>query len=285
MSIQRIESEDEQSRQLPPSMVERMSLILDAFDSTTSRLTLEQVSRATHLPRSTTHRILDQLVKLDWLAHTSFGYSLGRRALCLGGGAKVDGELRAAAAPYLHDLQVRTGLVAHLASLDDGEVCYLDKIGGRFAGAVPSRVGGRAPAHCTALGKAMLAWLDPEEVERLLAGGLNRFTGRTIGDVSTLHNELHRIRMRNGIAFESGESFPSIACVAAAVRGPEGPLGAISLVGDLAAPVERIAPLVLSAARAVSNELFPSVGSRRHASTRVACDVAQRSWPANALIS
>lgn len=258
MSTQQIESVDEQSQQLPPSMVERMSLILDAFDSTTSRLTLEQVSRATHLPRSTTHRILDQLVKLDWLAHTAFGYSLGRRALCLGGGDKVDGELRAAAAPHLHDLQVRTGMVAHLASLDGGEVCYLDKIGGRFAGTVPSRVGGRAPAHCTALGKAMLAWLDPEEVESLLVGGLNRFTGRTIGDVSTLHHELHRIRMRNGIAFETGESFPSIACVAAAVRGPEGPLGAISLVGDLTAPVERIAPLVLNAARAVSEDLFPS---------------------------
>jgi DNA-binding IclR family transcriptional regulator len=275
MTALQMEPVDESPRQLPPSMVERMSLILDAFASPTTRLTLEQVARATHLPRSTSHRILDQLVKLDWLAHTAFGYSLGRRALGLGGGDKVDDELRAAAAPYLHDLQVRTGMVAHLATLDEAEVCYLDKIGGRFAGVVPSRVGGRAPAYCTALGKSMLAWLEPEEVDRLLAGGLNRFTGRTIGDLGMLHQELHRIRMRNGLAFESGESFPAIACVAAAVRGPEGPLGAISLVGDLTAPIERLAPLVLNAARAVSEELFPGPAAQgAGAGTRAAENAA-----------
>ena len=261
MTAQRMESVDESTRQLPPSMVERMSLILDAFDSPTTRLTLGQVARATHLPRSTTHRILDQLVKLDWLAQTPFGYSLGRRALGLGGGDRLDNELRAAAAPHLHDLVLRSGMVGHLATLDEAETCYLDKIGGRFAGAVPSRVGGRAPAHCTALGKSMLAWLEPEEVDRLLTDDLDRFTGRTIGDLGALHQELHRIRMRSGLAYESGESFPEIACVAAAVRGPEGPLGAISLVGDLTAPIERIAPLVLNAARAVSEELFPGMAT------------------------
>lgn len=267
MSAQSVEQADQATHraapQLPPSMVERMSLILDVFTTPTSRLTLEEVARSTHLPRSTTHRILDQLVKLTWLTHTPFGYSLGKRALDLGGGDKVDGELRAAAAPVLHDLQVRTGLVAHLASLDGAEVCYLDKLGGRFATTVPSRVGGRAPAYSTALGKAMLAWIEPEDVDRRLAGGLDRFTGRTIGDLDSLHHELNRIRNRNGIAIERGESFPDIACAAAAVRGPEGPLGAISLVGDLAANVERVAPLVLAAAREVSVELFGGLATQR----------------------
>lgn len=261
MSVQVVEPV--QREQLPPSMVERMSLILDVFSSSVIRLTLEEVTRATRLPRSTTHRILDQLVKLDWLNHTSFGYSLGKRALDLGGGDTVDAELRNATAPYLHELQVRTGLVAHLASLDGAQVYYLDKIGGRFATAVPSRVGGRAPAHSTALGKAMLAWLDAEEIDARLEGNLGRFTHRTIHDLGALHQELHRIRTRNGVAFESGESFPDIACVAVAIRGPEGPLGAISLVGDTAAPMEHVAPLVVRAARAVSVELFPGIGSKR----------------------
>lgn len=263
MSVQLLEQTDHESRQLPPSMVERMSLILDAFSSPVSRLTLEEVACATHLPRSTTHRILDQLVKLTWLTHTSLGYALGRRALHLGGGEKIDDELRAAAAPFLHDLQVRTGLVAHLATLDGADIRYLDKLGGRFASSVPSRVGGRAPAYSTALGKAMLAWLEPEEVDLRLAGGMDRFTRRTIGDLGSLHHELHRVRGRNGLAAESGETFPDIACVAAAVRGPEGPVGAISLVGDLSAHVDRIAPLVAGAARAVSVELFPGPTPRR----------------------
>ncbi len=68
-------------RDVPPSMVERMTLILDAFEGRSSRLTLEEVACRTRLPRSTVHRILDQLVKLNWVDHASFGYCLGRRAL------------------------------------------------------------------------------------------------------------------------------------------------------------------------------------------------------------
>ena len=244
---------------LPPSMVERMTLILDAFESPSARLTLEQVARATHLPRSTAHRILDQLVRLEWLSHSSFGYALGTRSLGLGGSGGGQLELREAAAEALHELQVRTGLVVHLAVLDGSVVRYLDKVGGRFATAVPSRVGGSAPAHCTALGKAMLAWLPAEDVECLVATALARQTSRTIGDIATLHQELTRIRGRHGLAFERGECFADISCVAAAVRGPEGPVAAISLVGDARTPLERVAPLVVDAARTVTAELFPSL--------------------------
>lgn len=85
-------------RDVPPSMVERMTLILDAFEGRSSRLTLEEVACRTRLPRSTVHRILDQLVKLNWVDHASFGYCLGRRALGLGGGDGGHGEVRASAA-------------------------------------------------------------------------------------------------------------------------------------------------------------------------------------------
>lgn len=244
-------------RDLPPSMVERMSLILDAFESPAARLTLEQVSRATHLPRSTAHRILDQLVRLEWLSHTSFGFSLGPRSLGLGGGGRADTELREAAAPYLHELQVRTGLVAHLAVLDGPDVRYLDKIGGRFAVRVPSRVGGHAAAHATALGKAILAWLPAERVDEIVEARPARLTKSTITDLALLHQELHRVRGRHGVAYERGEAHPDIACVAAAIRSPEGAVGAVSLVGDLRAPVERVAPLVLRAARQTAADLFP----------------------------
>ena len=70
-------------RETPPSMVERMTLILDAFPGRTSTLSLEDVARRTRLPRSTAHRILDQLVRARWLEHTEFGYRLGPRALGL----------------------------------------------------------------------------------------------------------------------------------------------------------------------------------------------------------
>lgn len=236
-----------------PSMAERMTLILDAFPGPGTRLTLDQISRATHLPRSTAHRILEQLVNLSWLERSSFGYSLGSRALGLGGAGRVaSGELRAVAAPYLHELLVRTGMVVHLAVLHEGEVHYLDKMGGRFATTVPSRVGGRAPAHATALGKAMLAMMAPESVDEVIGESPGSITGRTLGDLSALHRELHRIRARKGLAFERGECFPNISCAAAAVRGADGPVGAVSLVGDANAPLERVAPLVVDAARRIT---------------------------------
>ncbi|MFF1923108.1 IclR family transcriptional regulator [Streptomyces sp. NPDC058221] len=244
-------------RELPPSMVERVTLIMDVFESRAVRLSLEEVARSTHLPRSTAHRILDQLVRLRWLEHTGHGYGLGRRALGFGGGDGAHGRIREAAAARLHHLQIQTGLVVHLAVLDGAEVHYLDKVGGRFAAAVPSRVGGRAPAHSTALGKAMLAWLEPEDVEARAAGAIGRLTQHTISDLGTLHQELNRIRRRHGLAFERGECFPDIACVAAAVRGPEGPAAAISLAGDAGSPLEKVAPLVVDAARQVSSDLFP----------------------------
>ena len=260
----------------PASMVERMTLILDAFSGPHTRLTLEDVTRKTNLPRSTAHRILDQLVRLEWLDRTPLGYGLGKRALGLGGKGGSNFEIREAAAPLLQNLFVRTGMVVHLAVLDNSDVFYLDKIGGRFALAVPSRVAGRAPAHCTALGKAILAWLQPEQVELLMGTKINRLTNRTIGDIATLHQELHRIRQRRGLAFERGECFPHIACVAAAIRGPEGPVASISLVGEIGAPLEQVAPLVANAARQASLALFPDLESPRR--PRQATRAPDRTW-------
>lgn len=248
---------DERRGGLPPSMVERMTLILDSFDGRCDRLTLEDIARRTELPRSTTHRIVDQLVRLSWLERTSAGYALGQRPLGFTDHGGSYADLREVTAPLLHELHMKTGLVVHLAILDGANVYYLDKVGGRFAGRVPSRVGGRIPAHSTALGKAMLAWLEPEEVESRLGGAVGRLTGQTIGDFSTLHRELNRIRRRNGLTFEYEECSPGIDCVAAPVRGPDSPLGSISLVGNTRTQLEKVAPLVVDATRRASRALSP----------------------------
>ncbi|WP_413098278.1 IclR family transcriptional regulator [Streptomyces sp. Inha503] len=253
--LSRIAGSTPQREAPPPSMVERITLIMDLFEYPQIRLTLEEISDRTGLPRSTAHRILDQLVGMRWLEHMTAGYRLGRRALGLGGREASHATLRAAAAPTLHELAIRTGLVVHLAVLEETEVYYLDKVGGRSAVDVPSRVGGRAPAHCTALGKAMLAWLEPERVDEGYATGIPSRTVRSIAGRMQLHEELGRIRARHGLAYERGECFGGIGCIGIALRGPSGPIGALSLVGEMRAPLERLAPLALSAARGVMDEL------------------------------
>ena len=264
--------------ELPPSMVERMTLILDAFDGPTTRLTLEEVACRTMLPRSTAHRILDQLVRLEWVDHASFGYGLGRRALGLGGGDGGRSQIRAAAAPLLHELQLRTAMVVHLAVLDGGDCVFLDKVGGRFAASLPSRVGGRDRAYSTAGGKAMLAWVAPEEVDALYRDRFTRCTQDTITDLAALHRELNRIRRRSGLAFERGESVPGVSCVGMAVRGDDGPLASISLCGDArTAQLDRVAPLVAQVARKVSRTLHPDSAAAR-GQRRILSSNADGAW-------
>ncbi|MGV3562209.1 MAG: IclR family transcriptional regulator [Nocardioides sp.] len=247
-----IEMEPRAERAVPTSMVERMTLILDLFVTREQVRTLEQVSRHTGLPRSSAHRILEQLVRLQWLHHGPRGYALGARSLGLGGGEGEHGRLRAVAAPYLQDLLLRTGAVVHLAVLDGSDVRYLDKLGGRTAVEVPSRVGGLAPAELTGLGRAMLAWLGPEEVDARLGVA-----------PTELHQELGRVRARGGLAVEHGSCVPGLSCAAAALRGPHGPVAAISVTAAQTSGPDRAAPLVLDAARRISEELFGSRAGRR----------------------
>lgn len=240
------------------SMVERMTRVLDTFDDRSVRLRLDEIAEEANLPRSTCHRILEQLVRLDWLRHTQDGYGLGRRALHLGGAGGDHARLRTAAIPLLEELHSRTGKVVHLGVLDFADVVYLDKLGGAAAAALPSRVGGRAPAHAVGLGKAMLAWLPPEEADTLLDGSMKARTRNTITDLSVMHEELRRVRGRHGLAFERGEYVMGISCVGAAIRGPDGVAAGVSVCGETSAgPMERFAPLVLDVARRISLRLFP----------------------------
>ncbi len=143
---------------VPPTMAERITLILDQFDGAGTRLTAEDLVQLTSIPRSTTHRILDQLTQLNWLRHNRTGYRLGWRAIALGRSNERD-ELRAAAAPHLHQLHLHTRMITHLSVLDGRDVVWLDKLGGRCADTIATRVGGRSRADLTSEGRAMLSLL------------------------------------------------------------------------------------------------------------------------------
>ncbi|MET8578594.1 IclR family transcriptional regulator [Streptomyces sp. NPDC005012] len=247
----------EEESDLPSSMVGRMTRILDAFGSSGTTLTLEEVEERTSLPRSSAHRILNQLIQLGWISRGDHGYSLGRRALRAGEGTHGWDELRKAAAPVLHRLQVHTKLVVHLGVLDGTEVVFLDKIGGSFAAFLPSDVGTRWWVTSNGLGKSMLAYLPPEDVHSLLKRCPGLVDGADDG-FTALYCELDAIRRMRGVAFDRGGGMPGVGAVACAVRGPDGPVGAISVCGELRQMhLERLAPLVAQAAQQVSQALHP----------------------------
>ena len=211
----------------PSAVIDRVSLVLDAFDGP-GRLTLAQIVRRTGLPRSSAHRMLERLVHLRWLRRSGRDYELGMRLVELGSLAVHQDRLHRAATPLLHDLHRATGLVVHLAVLDGSDVVYLEKIGDRMTAAIPTRVGGRQPAHCTAVGKAMLAYTGDADVVDLAT----RKTKYSIGTAAQLSAELAKVRA-HGVAFEREESLPGFGCVAAPIGGPGEPVAAVSVCGPM----------------------------------------------------
>ncbi len=114
------------------------------------------------------HRLANQLCAVGWLERNSGGYRVGLKLLELGSVALQRTGLREAAFKHLHSLALRTGLVVHLGILDHGEVVYLDRVTTTRV-SLPTRVGGREPAYCTALGKVLLAFEDPASQASALA--------------------------------------------------------------------------------------------------------------------
>jgi DNA-binding IclR family transcriptional regulator len=214
----------------PSAVIDRVSLVLDAFDGP-GRLTLAQIVRRTGLPRSSAHRMLERLVRLRWLRRSGRDYELGMRLVELGSLAVHQDRLHRAAIPLLHDLHRATGLVVHLAVLDGSDVVYLEKIGDRMIAAIPTRVGGRQPAHCTAVGKAMLAYReDPEQTD--VVDLATRKTKYSVNTPAQLAAELAKARA-HGVAFEREESLPGFGCVAAPIGGPGEAVAAVSVCGPM----------------------------------------------------
>ncbi len=180
----------------------------------------------------------------------------------LGSSVPRQRSLAEAALPYMRDLQQATGDTVHLAVLDRAEVVYLQILRGRGTRVLPSRVGGRMPAHATGVGKAILAFSPHSVASALIAVGLERRTARTIVAPGALHRELARIRDR-GVSFDREESGPGIVCAASPVFGPGGAvLAALSVTGwSSRLDLDRVAPAVRTAALALSRQLGSAASS------------------------
>jgi IclR family KDG regulon transcriptional repressor len=149
-------------------------------------------------------------------------YTLGLRVVELSRRALDRIELRTVAKPCLKLLQQRVGESAHLAVLGGGHVVYVDNVASDATLNVHTEIGHRAPSHCTAIGKALIAWLSPEDLKGLVDGApLTRFTPRTITTLRELIPHLETVRER-GYAVDDEEFDAGVRCVATAVRDYRG---------------------------------------------------------------
>ncbi len=210
--------------QRPPSerqgvkSAERTLRVLEHLAASERKQTLSELSRSLDIPKSSLHALLTTMQHRGWIEPDATGtrFGVGLRATVVGASYVDASDVVAVAGEPLEWLVETVGETAHLGRLDQRDVVYLAKRESHHALRMFSAVGRRLPAHCTALGKAILAGLPDDHLDALLVSPLARLTPATITDPAVLTAELERVRTR-GFAVDTQESTPGVCCVAVAI--------------------------------------------------------------------
>jgi len=240
--------------------VDRALFLLETIAEAGGEATLTELSHRTGLNISTCHHLLATLIRRGFATKVPGRrlYALGARIFYLGH-ACLQVDLPRRAQPYLETINQATGETVHLAALQGDNVVTLSVREARHAVRVDTGKVGKVEApHATSVGKAILAWLPEDEIRRILASGMKRFTEKTITDLPALLESLRVVR-RNGYAIDREEYLPGVICVGSAIRDQAGTvIGAISAsTPTMRANEEHIALMrneITAATRALSAE-------------------------------
>jgi DNA-binding IclR family transcriptional regulator len=212
--------------------IQKAGELLTLFDREHSEWGVREVATKLKIAKSSAHDLMSSLAKLGFLNKTDDNrYRLGWRLVTLSETLLATTELRKESHPVMEDLATQYQETIHLAVLEDTQAVYVDKLEGRQAVRVElTSLGARLYAHCSALGKVLLANSDEDEVKRIIqTAGLPRFTEHTITREDALLQELAKIR-KQGFAYDLEEILPDLCCVAAPIYNHKGQvIAAISM--------------------------------------------------------
>lgn len=247
--------------------MDKAMALLRAFGADASTgVGVSELARRAELSKSTAFRLLGTLERNGAVERADTNYRLGPMLQELTTPVRVpETELiRDTFTPFLAHLYERTRRTVHLAVLDGPTVVYLNKLHGLQHLPAPSRIGGRVPAYCTAVGKAMLAY-DPVAAEQVFSHTLTAWTSHTITDPARLRAQLSRIRA-NGVAFDCEEIRMGLNCVASPILSPTGnPVAALSVSGPTSSYDPRTQAVAL---RGVCAEASKAYATRLRAARR-----------------
>ncbi|MGA3173988.1 MAG: IclR family transcriptional regulator [Syntrophorhabdales bacterium] len=217
--------------------IERVSAIIDLIGESRDGTSIKDASSKLALPKGTVHRLLSSLAYCGYVRQdvATRNYFLGLKLLRLGGMASSQLDVRGIARPHLQALAEKNKETVHMVVWDEGEVVYIDKVESsqRLGGLrMTSKIGGRNPAHSSAVGKLFLSRLADDELGAFISlKGLPERTARTIHDEASLRQELQAIRQQ-GYAVDDEENEKGIRCVGALVLdNAERPVAAVSVSG------------------------------------------------------
>lgn len=243
--------------------LERGLCVIEATVAMGGAASVAEIARKTALPRSTAHHILRALVDFGYLVQDGGAqpYRLGPRLFRLTGHTWTKEQLAEIAMPYLDELSRRTGEGTSLAILRDGVVTIVAKRESEGAVRVVQEVGARRPIYCTAVGKALAAWLPAPELDGVIARTVfEKKTARTITTPAAFRRELARIRM-TGFAIDNEEHIAGIRCIATPIRDHSGDVCAsLCVVGPTSRFPQRRLGEIRKALAAVAVELSARLG-------------------------
>ena len=244
-------------------VLDRALAALEILANREGECSLVDLCKEMKLHKSTVHRlamVLEQHRLVDKNPDTG-RYRLGLRLFEFGSKAIAALDLRGRARPYLDRLQRQFAETVFFCILDDDQVFYMEKVESQQSVRTACTVGSRAPAYCTAVGKAMLAELgEPEVGDIIRRWGLKAVTAKTITTPTALRSELRAVRAR-GYAIDDEEKEDGLRCVSAAVRGHSGKLfAAMSVSGPAFRMTKERIPEVGQAVMRAANELSAELG-------------------------
>lgn len=226
---------------------------------------LAELSKLVGLHNSTTFHLAKTMVSLGYMRQErdSKRYRVGRPLFALAASALDEIEMVNLATPILEDLSRETGESGHFAVRMGDSVVVIARTSGAGAFQLTDRVGVVRPAHCTALGKIILASLRPDQLKRFLERvELKPSTGKSITDPAVLLREIAEIR-RSAIAIDDGEFNAEVRCIAVPVYNFTGDvIGALGISGPIWRMSDQVlksrAKLVQTAAHRLSAEFGAS---------------------------
>ena len=243
--------------------------ILEIIAKKQTGVTPAEISREIGLHASTTFHLLRTLTALGYVSQDpgTKQYYVGSKIFHLASSVSNEVQLLKMANPLLADMAQQTGETSHLAVFERGEVIVVGKIDGESPVGVTERVGYPRPAHCTAIGKVLLASLSDAEFQAFFSSAdLRPSTPRTITSRLALEQELARVRTQ-GYAIDDEEFAQGLRCLAAPVRNFTGTVvAAIGISGPVwRVTLDRVARLtefVRAASARLSHALGHGTGSR-----------------------
>ena len=236
--------------------------MLEAVAAEPEGLSNAEISRKLQIPKSSASYILRTLEKQAYLNRDADTgkYRVGLKILSLSRGALSGIDVREVALPIMRHLMEKTNLTCHLAILDGPEAVYIEKVEPQGFIRMDTWVGRRMRVHATSVGKALVAYITEERLQKILADrAMEKRTPKTITTLPRLLKELEKVRSQ-GFAIDDEENNMGARCLGAPVFNQSGGIEAsVGLSGTTnqvnAHTMPRIIEALKDAARHISMQL------------------------------